>query len=340
MLTHPTLDTLRALKLDGMAEAFTELQTQDGSADLTHAEWLGLLIDREAISRETKRFESRMRTARLRHIGAAPEDVDYKTRRGLDKALFQSLLSGKWIKDKRNLMITGPCGVGKTWLACALAQAACRDGVTVLYKRTTRLFDELELAHGDGRFPRVFKALTKTQLLILDDWGPDRLNASQRRDLMEIVEDRYEAGSILITSQLPLNTWHEIIGEPTFADAILDRLVHNAYRLELDGQSFRKKDPQLRDENPSERKTLNYVTKRQKTDIKNQGLTATRQSWADTPVQMGGCCRNRWADIPEYAVFWAYGPRHIECKRREYLKLCVWRSAHAVKTGHLLNRSG
>ena len=159
MLTHPTLDTLRALKLDGMAEAFTELQTQDGSADLTHAEWLGLLIDREAISRETKRFESRMRTARLRHIGAAPEDVDYKTRRGLDKALFQSLLSGKWIKDKRNLMITGPCGVGKTWLACALAQAACRDGVTVLYKRTTRLFDELELAHGDGRFPRVFKAL-------------------------------------------------------------------------------------------------------------------------------------------------------------------------------------
>ena len=140
MLTHPTLDTLRALKLDGMAEAFTELQTQDGSADLTHAEWLGLLIDREAISRETKRFESRMRTARLRHIGAAPEDVDYKTRRGLDKALFQSLLSGKWIKDKRNLMITGPCGVGKTWLACALAQAARRDGVTVLYKRTTRLF--------------------------------------------------------------------------------------------------------------------------------------------------------------------------------------------------------
>jgi len=247
MLDHPTLDQLKTLRLDGMAEAFAEMQTQDGTADLTHAEWLGLLIDREATSRETKRFESRMRTARLRHVGAAPEDVDYKTRRGLDKALFQSLLTGKWIRDKRNLMITGPCGVGKTWLACALAQAVCRDGVTVLYKRTTRLFDELELAHGDGRFPRVFRALTKTQLLILDDWGPDRLDASQRRDLMEIVEDRYGNGSTLITSQLPLSTWHEVIGEPTFADAILDRLVHNAYRLELDGQSFRKQDAQTGD---------------------------------------------------------------------------------------------
>jgi DNA replication protein DnaC len=250
MLDHPTLDQLKTLRLDGMAEAFAEMQTQDGAADLTHAEWLGLLIDREATSRETKRFESRMRTARLRHVGAAPEDVDYKTRRGLDKALFQNLLTGKWMRDKRNLMITGPCGVGKTWLACALAQAACREGVTVLYKRTTRLFDELEMAHGDGRFQRVFKALTKTQLLILDDWGPDRLNASQRRDLMEIVEDRYGNGSTLITSQLPLSTWHEVIGEPTFADAILDRLVHNAYRLKLDGQSFRKQDAQAGDDAP------------------------------------------------------------------------------------------
>ncbi len=252
MLNHPTLDQLKTLRLDGMAEAFAEMQTQDGTAGLTHAEWLGLLIDREATSRETKRFESRMRTARLRHVGATPEDVDYKTRRGLDKALFQNLLTGKWIADKRNLMITGPCGVGKTWLACALAQAACREGVTVLYKRATRLFDELELAHGDGRFPRVFKALTKTQLLILDDWGPDRLNASQRRDLMEIVEDRYGNGSTLITSQLPVSAWHDVIGEPTFADAILDRLVHNAYRLELEGQSFRKQGTKMGDETGAE----------------------------------------------------------------------------------------
>jgi DNA replication protein DnaC len=249
MLDHPTLDQLKTLRLDGMAEAFAEMQSQNGSANLTHAEWLGLLIDRVSSCRETKLFDSRMRTAKLRHRGAVPEDIDYKFRRGLDKALFQQMLTGRWIKDKRNLIITGPCGVGKTWLACALAQAACRDGVTVLYKRMPRLFDELELAHGDGRFPRLFKTLTKTQLLILDDWGPDRLNASQRRDLMGIVEDRYEVGSTLITSQLPIDTWHDVIGEPTFADAILDRLIHNAYRADLDGQSMRKTKIKTGDEN-------------------------------------------------------------------------------------------
>lgn len=240
MLDHPTLDQLKELKLDGMAEAFTELRSQDAAAEMGHAEWLGLLIDRERANRHTKRFQTRMRAAKLRHSGAAIEDVDYRTPRKLDKALFQNLATGRWITEKRNLLITGPCGLGKTWLACALGQKACRDNATVLYRRAPRLFAELELARGDGRYPRLFRALVKADLLILDDWGPERLTASQRRDLMEIVEDRHGAGSTLITSQLPVDAWHAVIDEPTFADAILDRLVHNAHRLELDGQSMRK----------------------------------------------------------------------------------------------------
>lgn len=240
MLKHPTIDQLRALKLDGMAEAFTELQSQDSARDLEHAEWLALLLDRETANRNTKRFYSRMRSAKLRHSQASVEDVDYRTVRRLDKALFQQLAVGRWIAEHRNLLVTGPCGVGKSWLSCALAQKACRDGYTVHYARVPRLFADLELAHGDGRFARLFRTLVKTDLLILDDWGPDRLNPSQRRDLMEIVEDRYGRGSTLITSQLPLDTWHEVVGDPTFADAILDRIVHNAYQLTLDGPSMRK----------------------------------------------------------------------------------------------------
>ena len=242
MLDHPTLNHLRALKLDGMAEAFAELQRQDDAAELSHAEWLGLLIDREAANRSTKRYQSRMRAAKLRHGGAAIEDVNYRAPRQLDRDLFRQLAHGDWIGKRQNLIITGPCGVGKTWLACALGQKACRDGRTVLYHRMSRLFADLELAHGDGRFPRLFRQIIRTDLLILDDWGPERLTTSQRRDLMEIVEDRYQNGSIIITSQLPVDAWHDVIGEPTFADAILDRIVHNAHRLPLDGPSLRKNE--------------------------------------------------------------------------------------------------
>ena len=154
MLTHPTIDQLRALKLDGMADAFTELQAQDRAKDLDHAEWLALLLDREAANRDTKRFQSRLRSAKLRHGQASVEDVDYRTARRLDKALFQQLATGRWIAEHRNVLITGKCGVGKSWLSCALAQKACRDGYTVHYARVPRLFAELELAHGDGRFAR------------------------------------------------------------------------------------------------------------------------------------------------------------------------------------------
>jgi DNA replication protein DnaC len=240
MLHHPTLDQLRHLKLHGMARAFGELRDNADAEALAHADWLALLLDREEAERNDRRLTCRLRNARLRHPGAAVEDVDDRTPRRLDKGLFQELARGRWIVRKQNLIITGPCGVGKSWLACALGQKACRDDVSVLYKRMPRLFAELQVGRADGRYPRLFRALTKAGLLILDDWGPDRLTADQRRDLLEIVEDRYQSAATLITSQLPVAQWHEVIGEATFADAILDRIVHNAHRLELDGPSMRK----------------------------------------------------------------------------------------------------
>jgi DNA replication protein DnaC len=245
MLTHPTLDQLRALKLDGMADAVLELEQQEAARNLTHTDWLALLLDREIANRATKRAQIRLRAARLRYSQACVEDVDYRAQRQLDKALFQQLASCRWIADKRNLLVGGKCGLGKTWLACALAQKACREGHRAYYARMPRLFAQLELAHGDGSFARLFRSLTKVDLLILDDLGPDRLTASQRRDLMEIVEERHGRGSTLIASQLPVKAWHDLIGEPTFADAILDRLVHNAYRLELEGsRSMRETVPE------------------------------------------------------------------------------------------------
>ena len=166
MLTHPTIDQLRELKLDGMADAFIELESQDRARELSHAEWLALLLDREAASRSTRRFETRLRAAHLRHGQASVEDVDYRTPRKLDKTLFQQLATGRWIIEHRNLLVTGPCGVGKSWLSCALAQKACRDGYSVHYARVPRLFADLELAHGDGRFARLFRTLTKVTPLI------------------------------------------------------------------------------------------------------------------------------------------------------------------------------
>ena len=244
MLTHPTLEQLRTLKLDGMADTFLELEQQDAAKDLTHAEWLALLLDREITNRATKRAQIRLRAAHLRYSQASVEDVNYRAHRQLDKALFQQLATCRWIADKRNLLVAGKCGLGKTWLACALAQRACREGYSAYYARMPRIFAQLELAHGDGSFARLFRYLTNVNLLILDDLGPDRLNAGQRRDLMEIVEERHGRGSTLIASQLPVKAWHDLIGEPTFADAILDRIVHNSYRLELEGQrSMREGEP-------------------------------------------------------------------------------------------------
>ena len=213
MLIHPTAERLRALGLAAMADALVELQNAPDAAELTREDWLGLLVDREATSRENKRLARRLREARLRQ-SAVVEDVDFRAPRGLDRALFQKLASCEWVRDHHHLVVVGPTGIGKSWLACALGHKACREGFSVLYKRATRLFNDLTQARGEGRLPRLLTTLERIRLLIIDDWGPEPLNAEQRRDLLEIVDDRDDRGSLLITSQVPVSRWHEVIGEP------------------------------------------------------------------------------------------------------------------------------
>jgi DNA replication protein DnaC len=240
MLIHPLAERLRGLGLAAMADAFLEMQTTAAAADLPREDWLGLLLDREATSRENKRLDRRLRQARLRQ-NAVIEDTDFRTPRGLDRALLHKLADCDWIRHSQHLIVCGPCGIGKSWLACALGHKACREGFSVLYRRAPRLFAELATARGEGRLSRVLATLERARLLIIDDWGPEPLTAEQRRDLLEIVEDRYEKGSLLVTSQVPVNRWHELVGDPTIGDAILDRVVHRAHRIDLKGPSLRKR---------------------------------------------------------------------------------------------------
>lgn len=238
MLTQPTVERLHTLGLVGMAQALAE-QLRSDNDELTFLERLGLLVDREQTERENRRLKARLAQAHLRQP-ASVEDVNLKLPRGLDKALFRSLSSCQWVAKHHNLLITGKTGVGKSYLACALAQKACRDGYRVLYVRVTRLLSELGLAKGDGRYPKLLASLARTDLLVLDDWGLQPFSDGQRRDLLEILDDRYDRRSTLVTSQLPVDSWHDAIGDPTLADAVLDRLIHNAYRLSLTGESVRK----------------------------------------------------------------------------------------------------
>ncbi len=244
MLINPTLEKLQALKLTGMLEALDEQLSSPDINQLSFEERLGLMIDREMTTRDNRRLKSRLKKARLRQ-NACMEDIDYRHPRGLKRDQIQQLLGNRWLQEHQNVIIVGPTGVGKTWLACALAQKACRDGYTVEYLRLPRLLQDLNLARADGRYPKLIAGLAKTDLLVLDDWGLSPLTEGQRRDLLEIVEDRHNLKSTMITSQMPVEHWHELIGDPTLADAILDRLIHNAHRVPLKGESLRKKQAKL-----------------------------------------------------------------------------------------------
>jgi DNA replication protein DnaC len=240
MLNEQTIEKLYALRLPAMAEAFKEqLESPDGCQDLSFQERFGLLVDRQFTWKEDRRLQRLLKNARLK-INACVEDIDYKTPRGIDKTVMLHLSSCTWVQKHQNVIIIGPTGVGKTFLACALANKACRENIKAFYARVPRLLQELAMAQADGSYPQFMARLAKTDLLILDDLGLAAMTDTERRNLLEVVEDRHNKCSTIVASQLPVNHWHEMIGDPTIADAILDRLVHNAHKITLKGSSMRK----------------------------------------------------------------------------------------------------
>lgn len=239
MLIQQTIDQCRQLRLFGMANKLDEMRSNASLQELSFEERFGLCMDAEIHDREDRRLARLLRAAKLKDQ-ACPEDVDYSVSRGLDRQVFANLITCDWITKSLNTIMTGPTGVGKTWLACALGHQAARKGFSVLYKRLSRLLEELEIAKGDGSLVKVRSKLAKTDLLILDDWALAPMTKRGRHELLELIDDRIGTGSILITSQLPVEQWHDYLSEPTVADAILDRLVHRAHRIELRGESMRR----------------------------------------------------------------------------------------------------
>jgi DNA replication protein DnaC len=239
VLIEETFQKLSEMRMHGLAAALQQQLEGKNFNKLTFEERVGLLVDREHTDRESRRLTRRLQQAKLREQ-ACVEDIDYRHSRGLDRALMQRLATAQWIANHQNLIILGPTGVGKTFIACALAQKACREGYTAIYRRVPRLLNELLMARADGTLTRFLAKLAKTHLLIFDDWGLAPLADQERRDLLEVIEDRYGNRSTIVASQLPVADWHTIIGEHTIADAILDRLVHNAHVIKLKGESVRK----------------------------------------------------------------------------------------------------
>jgi DNA replication protein DnaC len=241
MLSQHTMTTLRAMKLTGMAIAFEEQLTQSAAQSLSFEDRFSLLVDREMTYRDQHKQQRLLKRAKLKEATACLENIIYRPDRNIDKSLIANLSSGDWIRQHHNLLITGATGSGKTWLACAFAQQACRQGLSATYLRLSRLLDELKIARGDGSFAKRLAQLAKTDLLLLDDLGLTPISQTERSDLLEVLDDRLNHKSTIITSQLPIDQWHTYLNDPTLADAILDRVIHNSHRLEPTGESMRKK---------------------------------------------------------------------------------------------------
>jgi DNA replication protein DnaC len=240
MLNQPTLEKLQTMKRQGMADAFRAQRETTHSSSLAFEERFAMLVDQQWLWKENRALARRLRSARLKEKGVV-EDIDYQHPRGLDRKLIRTLATSEWVRQHQHILLLGPTGIGKTWLACALAQKACRDGFTILHKRAAELFRDLAVAPVDGSFGRLLTRLSRIDMLVLDDFAMAPLKDSERRDFLEICDDRYQRRSLILTSQMPLAHWHEQIGDVSVADSILDRVVHNAYRLELNGESMRKK---------------------------------------------------------------------------------------------------
>jgi DNA replication protein DnaC len=243
MLINQTIDKLHDMGLDAMASGLREQMEQSQYSELSFEERLGLLVDREATWRENRRQATRLKAAKLRHQ-ASVEDVEFRAPRGLDRSVVLSLAQGEWIANRHNLLITGATGCGKSFLSCALANAAVRHGHTALYVRAPRLLDDLAVTRGDGRYQLLLRQLARVSLLVIDDFLLTPVTVEQARDLLEVIEDRSQLRSTLVASQLPVESWHAALADPTLADAILDRLVNNAHRIALKGPSMRRRQPE------------------------------------------------------------------------------------------------